>query len=122
MSKKILLCVDDETTGLNIRKVILERNGYAVLTAPDGLKGLELFNREPVDAVIIDFFMPGMDGGEVASQMKRQKPEIPIVLLSAFYSLPEGATNAVDAFITKGNSPEVLLLKLSELMPSHATE
>lgn len=122
MSKKILLCVDDETTGLNIRKVILERNGYAVLTAPDGPKGLEVFSRERVDAVIIDFFMPGMDGGEVASQMKRQRPEIPIVLLSAFYSLPEGATNAVDAFITKGNSPEVLLLKLSELMHSHAAE
>lgn len=122
MSKKILLCVDDETTGLSIRKVILEKNGYAVLTAPDGPKGLELFNRERVDAVIIDFYMPGMDGGEVASQMKRQKPDIPIVLLSAFYSLPEGATSAVDAFITKGNSPEVLLLKLSELMHSPVAE
>ena len=117
MSKKILLCVDDETTGLNIRKVILERNGYAVLTAPDGPSGLEIFENEPVDAVVIDFYMPGMDGGQVALKMKATKPQVPIVLLSAFYSLPDGATSAVDAFITKGNSPEVLLTKLSELMP-----
>lgn len=118
MSKKILLCVDDEATGLKIRKVILEKNGYAVLTAPDGVQGLELFEREQVDAVIIDYYMPGMDGGKVAGEMKRRKPNVPIVLLSAYYSLPDGATDAVDAFITKGDSPQVLLSKISELVES----
>jgi CheY-like chemotaxis protein len=121
VSKKILLCIDDEATGLKIRKTILERNGYAVLTAPDGAEGLALFEREKVNAVIVDFYMPGMDGGKVASEMKRRKPTVPIVLLSAYYSLPDGATDAVDAFITKGDSPEVLLNKISELVQSNPT-
>lgn len=116
MDKKILLCVDDEVTGLKIRKIILERNGYTVLTAPDGPEGLTIFEREHVDAVVLDYYMPGMNGGKLAEEMKRRKPEIPIVLLSAFYSLPEGATGAVDAFITKGESPEKLLQKLQELV------
>lgn len=118
MSKKVLLCVDDEATGLKIRKMILERNGYVVLTASDGAGGLELFDREPVDAVVLDYYMPGMDGGKVADEMKRRKPQVPIVLLSAFYSLPDGATDAVDAFLTKGDSPDVLLQKLSQLVPA----
>lgn len=114
--KKVLLCIDDESTGLRIRKLILERNGYQVFTAAAGEEGLGLFDREPIDAVIIDFFMPGMDGGTVAKVMKGKNPNIPIILLSAFYSLPGGATDAADAFLTKGDSPEVLLAKLTDLL------
>lgn len=114
--KKVLLCIDDESTGLRIRKMILERSGYDVLTAEAGEDGLSVFERESIDAVVVDFFMPGMDGGAVAKEMKRRKPNVPIILLSAFYSLPEGATAAVDAFLTKGDSPEILLKKLTELL------
>ncbi len=116
MARKILLCVDDEVTGLKIRKVILERNGYSVLTAPDGIEGLTIFEREHVDGVVVDYYMLGMNGVKLAEEIKRRKPQIPIVLLSAFYSLPEGTTGAVDAFITKGDSPEILLKKLHELV------
>lgn len=115
--KKVLLCIDDEATGLRIRKLILEKHGYTVLTAEEGARGLELFNKEAIDAVVIDYFMPGMDGGNIAKVMKSRRPNVPIILLSAFYSLPEGATEAVDAFLTKGDSPEKLLKKISELLP-----
>lgn len=114
--KKALLCIDDESTGLRVRKLILERNGYQVFTAEAGEEGLSVFDREIIDAVIIDFFMPGMDGGTVAKTIKRKNPKIPIILLSAFYSLPDGATDAADAFLTKGDSPAVLLAKLSDLL------
>jgi len=113
---KILLCIDDEPTGLNIRKVILEQNGYEVLIAESGARGLELFRQHAVDAVVLDYYMPVMDGGTVASAMKTLKPQVPIILLSAYINLPETALATVDAFITKGQSPNVLLQKVKELV------
>ena len=114
--KKILLCIDDEATGLMIRKMILERSGYSVLTAQDGPEGLDLFRSEAVDAVVVDYYMPKMDGGTVASTMKKLRPTVPIVMLSAYLNLPEGSLSAVDAFITKGQSPEILLEKLQAIL------
>jgi|SRR5690348_5109874 len=115
--KKTLLCVDDELIGLKIRKLILERSGYEVLTAEDGPKGLELFRSQDVHGVVLDYFMPGMDGGVVARHMKEMKPRIPILMLSAYFSLPDHALDHVDAFITKGQSPEILIEKIRELVP-----
>lgn len=120
--KKKLLCVDDELIGLKIRKLILERSGYDVLTAEDGPRGLELFRSHDVHGVVLDYFMPGMDGGIVAQEMKGIKPRVPILMLSAYLSLPDHALDHVDAFITKGQSPEILLEKLRELVPPSGHE
>ena len=57
----LVLCVDDETIGLQVRKLLLERAGYRVLTAPDGYAGLALFSSEPVEVVVLDYSMPGME-------------------------------------------------------------
>jgi CheY-like chemotaxis protein len=116
VKSKILLCVDDESLGLKVRKMLLEHSGYNVLTAEDGRTGLEVFARSAVDAVVLDFFMPEMDGGMVAKAMKELKPHVPILLLSAYVTLPDGALSSVDAFVTKGQSPEVLLEKIRELV------
>ena len=85
----LILCIDDEALGLQIRKAVLERAGYRVLTALDGSSGLTLFAGEPVEGVILDYFMPGMDGGQVATAMRKQRPEVPILLLSAYVNLPQ---------------------------------
>jgi CheY-like chemotaxis protein len=116
--KKKLLCIDDELIGLKIRKLILERSGYEVLTAEDGPRGLDVFRSTDVHGVVLDYFMPGMDGGLVAEQMKGIKPRVPILMLSAYFSLPEHALDHVDAFVTKGQSPEILLEKIRELVPA----
>ncbi len=116
MSQKTLLCVDDEAVGLKVRQIILERQGYRVLTAAEGVEGLEKFHAQDVDAVVLDYYMPGMNGGMVASKMKATKPEVPIILLSAYLSLPDSVMELVDAFIVKGDSPEVLLSKIEELI------
>jgi CheY-like chemotaxis protein len=118
--KKTLLCVDDEVVGLKLRKIILERQGYKVLTASAGAEGLSMFDENNVDAVVLDYYMPGMHGGAVASAMKRTKPHIPIILLSAYLSLPPQDVASVDAFIVKGDSPEVLLRKIAELTTERA--
>jgi CheY-like chemotaxis protein len=112
----LVLCVDDELIGLKVRKILLERAGYRVLTAPDGSAGLEIFAQEPIEAVVLDYSMPGMNGGEVASRMRRTKPHIPILLLSAYIGLPSDVISTVDAYMTKGEGPPLLLKKLSNLL------
>jgi CheY-like chemotaxis protein len=112
----LVLCVDDELIGLKVRKILLERAGYRVLTAHDGSAGLELFASEPVDAVVLDYSMPGMNGGEVASKMRQTKPHIPILLLSAYIGLPSEVLSTVDTYMTKGEGPPVLLKKLGSLL------
>jgi CheY-like chemotaxis protein len=112
----LVLCVDDEAVGLHVRKILLERAGYQVLTAEDGRSGIELFASQPVDAVVLDYAMPGMHGGEVAKQMRLTKPHVPILLLSAYVGLPEEVSSLVDIYMTKGEGAPALLLKLSNLL------
>jgi CheY-like chemotaxis protein len=112
----LILCVDDEVVGLSVRKILLERAGYTVLTAPDGQTGLEVFRTQPIHAVILDYTMPGMNGGEVANRMRQAKPEIPILLLSANIALPPDLTGLVDVFVTKGESAPALLKRLDTML------
>jgi CheY-like chemotaxis protein len=121
MLQQLILCVDDETVGLEVRKMLLERAGYRVLTALDGREGLDLFETEAVDAVILDYAMPGMNGGQVAMEMRRVKPEIPILMLSAYTSLPAEVHDFVDLSMTKGEGAPALLKKLGSLIPAHAS-
>jgi PAS domain S-box-containing protein len=118
MTRNVLLCIDDEPTGLSIRKLVLESVGYQVITAGSGAEGLHVFNERNVDAVVLDFYMPGLDGGQVAKRMRQLKPWVPILLLSAYVSLPEEVITCVDAYVTKGQPPAVLLDELSILMRS----
>ena len=113
----LVLCVDDELIGLQVRKILLERAGYRVLTALDGPLGLEAFEKEPVDVVVLDYSMPGMHGGEVATRMRQLKPEVPILLLSAYVGLPSEVTSLVDLYMTKGEGAALCSPKLDSLLP-----
>jgi CheY-like chemotaxis protein len=117
----LVLCVDDETIGLEVRRMLLERAGYRVLTALDGRAGLDLFEREPIDAVVLDFSMPGMSGGEVAKRMREVKPTVPILMLSAYTSLPPEVSQSVDLAMTKGEGAPALLRNLGSLISDPAS-
>jgi CheY-like chemotaxis protein len=117
----LILCVDDETVGLHVRRMLLERAGYRVLTALDGQAGIDIFSREPVDAVVLDFSMPGMSGGEVAERLRQIKPHVPILMLSAYTSLPPEVDKIVNLSMTKGEGAPALLKKLGSLMSSVAS-
>ena len=113
---KTVLCVDDEKIGLRVRKIMLESRGYQVLTASDGPEGLKVFEDNEVDLVVLDYYMPGLNGADVASEMRRRRPGVPIVFLSAYFSLPPEALELADAFITKGDPPDVLIEKIQHLL------
>jgi CheY-like chemotaxis protein len=112
----MILCIDDEPNGLQVRKMLLESQGFRVLTAGGGREGLDLFAANPVKAVVLDYAMPDMDGGEVAAELKRIKPGVKILLLSAYVDLPEEVVELVDARAVKGASPMVLLTALQQLL------
>lgn len=114
----VVLCIDDEPRGLHIRKKLLERYGYSVLTATSGRDALEVFADNPVTAVVLDYDMPGMDGCQVAAELKRLKPEVKILLLSAYVELPDAALGSVDRRAVKGTSATAFLEELQQMLTS----
>jgi CheY-like chemotaxis protein len=111
----VLLCIDDNEEVLECEKAFLETFGYTVLTAPSGAKGLELASSHPVDVVIVDYFMPEMDGQEFALEMRQLRPQAPIIMLSAAANVPVRALKLVDAFIAKADLANALLPAISQL-------
>ena len=120
-SSRLVLIVDDETVGIEVRRMLLERAGYRVLTAIDGPTGIAVFAAEPVEAVVLDFAMPGMNGGEVARSLRSIKPDVPILMLSAYTSLPAEIAGLVNLSMTKGEGAPALLKKLGSLFPAGAS-
>ena len=118
--KATILCIDDHWNGLIGRKMLLENNGYKVLEASGGDEGLKLFLSHSVDAVVLDYQMPGMNGDVVAAKMKRVKSHVPIMLLSAYGPLPKRKLKAVDTFLSKSQPPKILLSTLQGLLDDEA--
>jgi len=112
----LVLCIDDELIGLKVRKILLERAGYTVVSALEGSEGIDIFAREPVAAVVLDYAMPGMNGAQVAARMRAIKPDVPILLLSAYVGLPKEVTSLVDVYMTKGEGAPTLLKKLRTML------
>jgi len=112
-----LLCIDDEPNVLAIRKMLLETVGYRVLVAGSGPEGLEVLKDEKVHTVILDYKMPEMTGSEVAARIRQTHPGMPIIMLSAFVDLTPEQLKDVDAYVTKGESPDVLLRTIEKVQP-----
>jgi len=97
-----ILCVEDEHSSLMARKLLLESAGHRVLEASSGSQGIQLFQSQAVDLVILDYWMSGMKGTTVAAEMKRINPSIPILVLSGVSDLPGEASGWVDQWLVKG--------------------
>jgi CheY-like chemotaxis protein len=114
-SVPVILCVDVETAGLTARRLLLSTEGYTVLTATSGNAALKLFRCNHVHLVITDHLLADFTGAELASEMKRLKPEVPIVLLTGLIDLPPGYEQA-DLVLTKGITPPQFLCEIAKLL------
>ena len=81
--RRLILSVDDEQPILYTREILLENARYDVLSAVRGEEALRIFAANAVDLVLLDYAMPGLDGGVVAQEMKRRSPRVPVVVVSA---------------------------------------
>ncbi len=110
-----ILCIDDNLLLLAMRKALLESSDFKVFTADSGPVGLDIANREAIDVVILDYHMPGMDGGTVAKQLRRCCPKVAILLSSAVEEIPESVRMIMDGVVAKGTSSAVLVKEIERV-------
>jgi DNA-binding response OmpR family regulator len=127
MSAKILV-VDDDPDVLEAISIILEANGYEVVTARDGLDGLDKVKVEKPDLMILDLLMPKMDGFEVCKELKDPRrakyAHIPIIILSSIkeqasrrrYELETGLQLDVDDYVEKPIEHTILLERVENIL------
>ena len=114
----ILVVDDDKNTRLYFR-ALLERAGYTVTTADDGVSALSLMDSEHVDLVVLDVMMPHMDGYTFCETLRASQSTLPILMVSA-KQLPadkhRGFASGTDDYITKPIDDEEMLLRIKALL------
>ncbi len=111
-----ILCVDDETSVLLTVKMMLERAGFLVITASSAAEALNAIASEKIDAAVLGYAMPNMNGIQLAQRIKTLRPELPIFFLSAFQELPGETLGLAEAWIKKGEAdPEQWVSKLKTI-------
>jgi DNA-binding response OmpR family regulator len=107
-----ILIIEDDLSILRGLKDNLEYEGYKVLAETNGKKGLDLASRERIDLVLLDIMLPGMNGYEICRNLKKSKPDLPILMLTARGSEMDkvsGLDIGADDYITKPFSlPELM--------------
>lgn len=78
-----ILMVDDNPADIDEMKAILTNAGYSTLTQPDGVHILEFLHSHLPDIIMLDLVMPKMNGIEILRELKREFPEIPVIMCSA---------------------------------------
>lgn len=99
-----LLCIHRDPAQLSL----LRENGYELVTATNGSEGLRLLMTRSVDAIVIEYHLGLLDGAVVATEIKKAKPQIPIVMVADHLDLPDGALKSVDALVTKADGVHFL--------------
>ena len=95
--RQVILVVEDDTSLRRVIQFGLEEDGYMVLSAPDGVAGLDLVESAQIDAVISDIRMPRMDGLELLARVKATRRDMPVVLLTA-----HGTTDTTAEAVERG--------------------
>lgn len=118
-----ILCVDDEDIPRTLRKMILQKKGYKVLTASSGKEALACLREGGVQLVLSDQMMPGMTGTELTKAVKSEYPSLPVILISGVNEIPLDAIYA-DRFVSKVGGPELLFQSVAEVLQEygHALE
>ncbi len=110
----LILCIDDNQTALRVRRLVLERNGYRVLTATDADEGYDLFVTQPLDLVITDQLLKEGSTAELVHRMKQLKPAVPVMLFSGAAEIPD--IGEIDIFVSKLEPTEQVLSKIASLL------
>ncbi len=113
---KCILLVEDDPTISDLLAYNLTRAGYEVLQEGNGRAGLESALNHQIDLVLMDLMLPGLDGMTAAKEVRRRKPDVPIIMLTARgerETILEGFESGADDYVTKPFDLDVLLARIA---------
>lgn len=120
-----LLVVDDQETICQACRRILSPEGFQVETSSDALRGLKLAVEEDYSAILLDIKMPQMDGVKFLQQLRSTKPDVPVIIITAYPSIPNAASvmrlGAVD-YVTKPFTPGQITEAVLKLLRPRGSE
>ena len=114
MAGKRVLVVDDDVKTVELVKLYLNRDGYKVLTAYDGIEALRLAREGHPDLIVLDLMLPGLDGLQVCRTL-RSESDVPIIMLTARTTEQDrltGLDSGADDYVTKPFSPKELAARV----------
>ena len=123
MSNKILFVEDEEDLTLIVADT-LRGQGYDVITAADGIEGLEKFKTEAADIVVADVMMPKMDGFTMAKEIRKISPTIPLLFLTAkstIDDIEEGFEIGANDYLKKPFELRELIVRIKALLRRYST-
>ncbi len=112
---KQILIIEDDSSILRVLKDNLTFEGYTVLVASDGKKGFDLALRKDIDMLLLDIMLPGMSGYEICTRLKIERPEIPIIMITARGADMDkisGLDVGADDYVTKPFSMQELMARI----------
>jgi len=118
MAGKRILVVDDDVKAVELVKLYLNRDGYRVLTAYDGIEALRLARESHPDLIVLDLMLPGIDGLEVCRTL-RDESDVPIIMLTAMTTDQDRLTGldlGADDYVTKPFSPRELAARVRAVL------
>lgn len=104
-TKRTLLCIHQNPAQLRL----LAEHGYELLTASNGHGGLRLFMSQPVDAIVLEYYLGLLNGLVIAAAIKQVRPEMPVIMLADNADLPTDDLKSVDALVCTSDGAHVLL-------------
>lgn len=116
--KKRVLVVEDDAKTADIVKMYLEKDGYAVVTAHDGLQGLAAARSNAPDLIVLDLLLPGISGLDICRTLRSERPT-PIIMLTALSTEPDklaGLDLGADDYISKPFSPRELVARVRAVL------
>ena len=118
MPRKRVLVVDDDAKTVELVKLYLNRDGYRVLTAYDGIEALRLARESHPDLIVLDLMLPGLDGLQVCRTL-RDESDVPIIMLTAKTTEQDRLTGldlGADDYVTKPFSPKELAARVRAVL------
>ena len=118
MKTHTVMCVDDDAGIRELYGALLGQNGYQVIAANSGRHALHVFESKEmeIDAVILDYEMPGMNGLELAAWLKQRHPKLPVIMISGSDPEPQKLAPFVDIAMGKGVPLRHILERLQVLL------
>lgn len=113
-----ILCVDDEEIPRTLRRLILLKQGYEVISASSAAEALEMLAVRHFDLVLTDQIMPNMTGTELTKCIKSTTPQMPVIIISGVNEIPADASYA-DRFISKIEGPEALFQGIAAVLKQY---